>query len=119
MKGVQIFGWSTIFLPFLLFLVDGFSKAPGSVSASKIFALGVGAAVMVLLGVGLLKRITVARTAFLIYTFLLFLTLLGGLIHRSMPPVEFLTAVGGVVYGVSGFWYFIRPSVKAYFRSGS
>lgn len=47
------------------------------------------------------------------------ITLLGGLIHRSMPPVELLTAVGGLLYGVSGFCYFIRPTVQAHFRKGS
>ena len=118
MKGVKIFGWLTIFAP-LLFLVDVMSGVSRPVSASKIFALGIGAAVLFLLGVGLLKLIRVARTAFLIFTCLLSLTLLGGLIYRSMPHVEFLTAVGGVLYGVSGFSYFIRPSIKAYFGKGS
>ncbi len=74
---------------------------------------------MLLIGVGLLKRIKVARTAFLIYTFLLPFTLLGGLIQRSMRPVELLTAIVGTLYGVSGFCYFIRPTVKANFRKGS
>lgn len=72
---------------------------------------------MLVVGVGLLKRIKVARAVFLMYTFLLSFTLLGGLIYRRMPPLELSTAVGLLLYGVSGFCYFIRPTVKAHFRT--
>ena len=68
-------------------------------------------------GPGLVKRIKVARSAFLIYTFLLSFTLLGGLIYRRMPSLELPTAVGLLLYGVSGFCYFVRPTVKAHFRT--
>lgn len=116
MKGITIFGWLTVLMPFFLLLGE-FSGARRPVPPSKILALGVGAAVMLIVGVGLLKRIKVARTAFLTYTFLLSFTLLGGLIYRRMPPLESPTAVGLLLYGVFGFCYFMRPTVKAHFRT--
>lgn len=52
MKGITIFGWLTVLMPFFLLLGE-FSGARRPVPPSKILALGVGAAVMLIVGVGL------------------------------------------------------------------
>ncbi len=123
MKGIRVYGWLTLGMSGVLAVVIAFVETHKTILPSGGMAMWAIVWLGVFIGYGLLQRSNLARIGFLVWA--LFAAFLFGMVFLQvitlgifdvLGVIEVMVGLCGLAYGLSGFCYFLRPSIKAQFQ---